>query len=354
MQPLRIAIDLRMVGAIPHGIARYATALWKGLPARSDVRYLALVGSAVPPTLSSQRPGDELIQTHSRFLSPLEQIEVPALLRRAGAALFHATSFSVPLAWRGPLILTLHDLTHLRVAEFHDRKRRAYYKWVVAPAARRAKQILTVSAFERGELQRWLRLPAERIAMAPDAVEFVPLPQARADSGARPLLLYVGNGKPHKNVELIVEAVQRLEQPAHLLLVGKGLERFRRQAVEVRSHVEDDELQQLYARASLFLFPSRSEGFGLPPLEAARLGTPVLVADAAALPELWRGVAPVLSPTDPEAWRQQIDLLLSNPRLRQALAERCARHAEQYVSWAPMLALTERSYRKALDLPAVD
>ncbi len=109
---------------------------------------------------------------------------------------------------------------------------------------------------------------------------------------------------------------------------------------------------QLYREATLFLSPSRSEGFGLPPLEAARLGTPVLVADATALREIWNGVAPLLSPDDPAAWAREIDRLLANPIARQELADRCAACADRYTSWAPLMKLAESSYRAALGLPA--
>jgi glycosyltransferase involved in cell wall biosynthesis len=158
-----------------------------------------------------------------------------------------------------------------------------------------------------------------------------------------------------------MRAMPLLTHPARLLLVGAGLERFRSPLppahpearsgvanIEVRAPVDDATLMKLYREATLFLSPSRSEGFGLPPLEAAWLGTPVLVADATALREVWSGVAPLLSPDDPGAWAREIDQLLANPIARQELAGRCAACADRYTSWAPLTELAESSYREAL------
>ena len=117
--PKRVAIDLRMVGRVPHGIARYALALWNELPERADIQYLALCREEGRALIAVRRAGDEIWPTRSRFVSPLEQLELPVVLRRARADLLHATSFAVPLAFRGPLVVTIHDLTHLRFPELH-------------------------------------------------------------------------------------------------------------------------------------------------------------------------------------------------------------------------------------------
>src|SRR4029077_19823747 len=105
-------------------------------------------------------------------------------------------------------------------------------------------------------------------------------PAPRPGRSEPPMLLCVGNGKPHKNVELLVRALPLVEHSVRLILVGEGLERLPgTKNIEVRAPVDDAALVALYREATLFLCPSRSEGFGLPPLEAASVGTPVLVAD---------------------------------------------------------------------------
>jgi len=350
--PKRVAIDLRMVGRVPHGIARYALALWNNLPARPDLHYLALCRAEALPLIVVRRPGDEVWPTGSAFVSPLEQIELPWVLRRARVDLLHATSFAVPRAWTGPLVMTIHDLTHLRFPELHGPGRRLYYRWFVGPSARRASAVLTESEFEKEEIAQRLGVRRDRLHSAPLAIELGanarPSRDARPPPASPPMLLYVGNGKPHKNVQLLVRVLPLLIRPARLLLVGEGLQRFVGPGIEVLQPVDDAALLELYRQATLFLSPSRSEGYGLPPLEAAWLGTPVLVADATVLREIWHGVAPLLSPDDPPAWAAEIDRLLGDPEARRALADRCAAHAESYTSWTPLMDLAERSYREAL------
>ena len=348
----RVAIDLRMVGRVPHGIARYALALWNELPARAEIHYLALCREEGMPSIAARRAGDEIWRTRSRFVSPLEQVELPIVLRRARADLLHATSFAIPLAWRGPLVVSIHDLTHLRFPELHGPGRRLYYRFFVGPSARRAAAVLTESEFEKEEIARRLGVVRAKLHSAPLAIEMGvanrPSRGSRPPPTSPPTLLYVGNGKPHKNVELLVRVVPLLTQPARLLLVGEGLTRFAGPGIEVRAPVDDATLIETYRSATLFLSPSRSEGFGLPPLEAAWLGTPVLAADATVLREIWSGIAPLLPPDDPGAWAKEIDRLLANPLAREELANRCAAHADRYTSWRPLVELAERSYREAL------
>src|SRR5512144_958836 len=107
----RVLLDLRMVSGRLHGIARYALELARVLPALAPDLTFEELG---PPA-----PGLPVHPAPARFLSPLEQPALAAVLGRLRPTLFHATSFSVPLLWRGPLVATLHDAAHLvRSGEF--------------------------------------------------------------------------------------------------------------------------------------------------------------------------------------------------------------------------------------------
>jgi len=335
-----------MVGPVPHGIARYALALWNGLPARADRTYVALVGRDTAG-VTAQRPDDEIVVTRAAFLSPLEQAELPVLLAAKRIDLLHATSFSVPAAWRGPLILSLHDVTHLETPELRTRGRLLYYQRVVTPAAKRAHRILTVSAYAKRKLAETFGVPPEKIAVAPNAVD-LPIPPGQRRHGGVPVLFAVGNAKPHKNLRLLLQMREQLTQPVQLVLAGAGLEPLAGRGVDVVGTVDDQQLARLYREATLFLCPSRSEGFGLPPLEAARLGAPVIVANSGALPGIWEGAALVLSPDDPKAWARAVDDLLLDRVSLDALAQRCIERALEFTSWAPLLAAAEAAYASAL------
>ncbi|HUB10252.1 MAG TPA: glycosyltransferase family 1 protein, partial [Myxococcales bacterium] len=317
--PSGVAIDLRMVGPTPHGIARYGRAIWDGLPEDPRIRYVGLVAEASP--LTPQRSGDRLVRCRAPFLSPLEQVEVPLILRREGVELLHATSFAVPAAWRGPLVLSLHDVNHLALPGWSGPGRTPYYHRVVAPAAARAARVLTGSAFSAREIERWLGLPATKVRVTPYAVDgsFAPSPvkeleriRARWRLPAR-FALYLGSDRPHKNAALAFELARRLAPRLPVVVAGGGLESHPSSPTQLLGKVDDADLPPLYSAASLFLFPSVYEGFGLPPLEAAACGTPVLVARGSSLDEIWQGVSPPLPPDQPGRWVATIEELLAAP-----------------------------------------
>jgi glycosyltransferase involved in cell wall biosynthesis len=303
---------------------------------------VALVGPDAT-CVAAQRPTDEILSTRAEFLSPLEQVALPLALRKAKIDLLHATSFSVPAAWRKPLVLTLHDLTHLEIPELRTRARVTYYRRVVGPAARRAARVLTVSQYAKNRIVEELGVPEARVVVAPNAVD-LPIPPGGRREGGVPMLLAVGNGKPHKNLSLLVEMQALLTHPTRLVLAGTGLEGLAARGVEVAGVVSDAQLARLYREATLFLCPSRSEGFGLPPLEAARLGTPVVVARAGALKEIWDGAALLLAPTDAKAWARAVDGLLGDSVARDALAQRCIERSLEYGSWDRLIRAAEEAY----------
>jgi hypothetical protein len=110
----RVLIDLRMVSGRLHGIARYALELARVLPALApDLAFEGLGPPSGLPELGRLAPAFAVHAAPASFLSPLEQPALASVLRRLRPSLFHATSFSVPLLWRGPLVATLHDAAHL-------------------------------------------------------------------------------------------------------------------------------------------------------------------------------------------------------------------------------------------------
>ncbi len=349
-EPSRVAIDLRMVGTRPHGIARYALALWEGLPAAPDLRYVAIC--APDRRVALPRPSDRVLIARAPFLSPLEQIELPLLLRHAGADVLHATSHSVPAAWRGPLVLTLHDVNHLALPGWAHPGRAAFLRTVVGAAARRAGRVLTVSRFAAEEISRRLEVPAARIAVAPNAVEprFAPVPAdrvagLRARLGLPPdYLLVLTNGREHKNTRFLGEVSARFPLP----LVWAGGPRVEAPNVAWLAAVPEADLPALYTGASLFLFPSRYEGFGLPPLEAAACGAPVLAGRGSATDEIWEGTGALLPPDRPAAWVEAVRALIEDPARRAALAAACRARAGRYRSWEPAVRAAALAYQFVL------
>lgn len=352
----RVLIDLRMVSGRLHGIARYALELARVLPSLApDLAFEGLGPPGGLPELGPLAPAFPVHAASAGFLSPLEQPALAVALRRLDPALFHATSFSVPLLWRGPLIATLHDAAHLaRSAEF-GRLTAIYYRVVVRPTVRRARALLTVSEFARGELASRLGIPQSRWSVVPPGVDArfrPPTAEARLELRARldlppRYLLAVGNPKPHKNLALLARIAARLPVPL-VLLAGEGAGRVFPRPTRVLAEVDESDLPALYGSAEALLLPSRHEGFGLPALEAMATGTPVLAASAGALPEVTGGAAELLDPDEPEAWIAASNALLADPLLRARWAS-AGRERARAFTWERCARQTLAVYRSALD-----
>jgi len=209
---------------------------------------------------------------------------------------------------------------------------------------RRADALLAVSHFTREELIRWTRVSPEKIQVVHNGVDpvwFGALKGSRPH--ARPYLLYVGNIKPHKNLGRLLEAFDRLKGSIiqDLILVGKkegfltGDSEVQRQArklgdrVRFTGELEEPLLRQYYLYADCLVFPSLYEGFGLPPLEAMASGVPVVVSNAASLPEVCGEAALYFNPLDPGEMAEKILEVLGG-RGREARIQKGLERANEF------------------------
>lgn len=355
---VKVFVDLRMVRGALHGIARYALELARRLPQlEPGWQFYGVTGpDGVPDGLGELAPRIPLVRCSAPFLSPLEQPALAATLFRNAPQLFHATSFSLPALWPGPLVATLHDSTHLALLDTASISRTAYYRLVVRPRAQRAKALITVSGFSRRELAAHLDLAPERLQVISNGVDVTfhpPTPTQLDDFRARRGLppryfAAVGSTKPHKNLKVLRPIADTLPYPL-VLLAGRGARRtlgFSEQVVEL-SPLPDDDLVCLLAGATAVLVPSRYEGFGLPALEAMACGAPLIAANAGAHPEIVGNAGLLVSPDDPRAWREAAERTARDDELRASLSllgrERAARF-----SWDDCARQTLAVYHRAL------
>jgi glycosyltransferase involved in cell wall biosynthesis len=234
---------------------------------------------------------------------------------------------------------------------------------VVGRAVRRAAAVLTVSEHVRDELARRYRIDGASVVVtpnaAPDAVRGE-ASTARFGLDGR-YVLYVGNLYPYKNVTAVVDALARLPADCGdvtLVVVG-ALDEFavpvrdaaRAAGVEDRlvmtGHVSDAELASLYRGAALFVFPSLSEGFGLPGIEAMAHGVPVAAARASSLPETFGDAAAWFDPRDAGDIAVTLARLLRDPGERARLTT-AGRRRVAALSWDRTAAATLTAYRRAL------
>lgn len=305
----KVVIDARMVGAVPHGIARYVTLAARGIESRlrEDPHSVPfepwyLIDPALNPSPDPRSfPPSRVLGVDARFLSIRELWAVPRALRDARADLFWSPSFASfltgPLGLPCPWLVTVHDLNHLH---FGSAFQRLYYRLLLKPFCLKARRILTVSEFSRQEIAGWLGIDPRRIsvvfnAIDPELWERQPTanPPGRPDG---PYFLCLGNPKPHKNIALLVRAYQALRADrlsrglACWDLVVTGMSGEPSPGIHWGVRIPDADLSAWILGAGSMVFPSLYEGFGLPPVEAAALGVPVIASD---IPPHREGLAPV-------------------------------------------------------------
>ncbi|MFH1811354.1 MAG: glycosyltransferase family 1 protein [Pseudomonadota bacterium] len=288
---IRVLVDGRMVRGARHGIARYTLSLVEELVHHGGFE---LVVAAHPDEARSFLDlGAAVAPTRVAFVSVRASLELSKLERAVHPDAVFCPSFVVPLLPRAPLVMTLHDATHLQSPGDYSRAVAAYYRLVTLPAARRAASVLTVSEASSSALRRWTKL--DDVQVIPNGVD------SRNFHAGGPLdpriptgcILYAGGFKPHKRVEMLIDALALLPG-VPLALAGAVPQPLRERAwssglggrwLEL-GLVDDEVLAAAYRAATVFAYPSCSEGFGLPPLEAMACGTAVVCSALSSLPEV--------------------------------------------------------------------
>ncbi|MBI5548599.1 MAG: glycosyltransferase family 4 protein [Deltaproteobacteria bacterium] len=340
----RIALDLRMLVEPPDGVSRYSLELLRRLPAllpRHD-----LCGRGEPAAIHPELPEARVLPARSRPVSTGELLELAWLMHHHDVDLFHGTLFSAPPLGYRSYLLTIHDAIYVSVPELYGRRMRLYFETAVRFFAKRAQALLTVSEFSRRELELHLGIPAERIEVIPNGIDprFRPVPAEEIHRVRERLalpeeyLLYVGGFVPHKNVPFLLRSYARVKDAPPLVLCGRHPERVRPEVVRcglatrtiVLPGQGHDTLPALYSGAQAFLFPSRYEGFGLPPLEAMACGTPTIVSDAGSLPEVTGGAALTFPLDDEGALVGRIHELLQSRERRAELSSAGRAHAARF------------------------
>lgn len=304
-----IAIDCRFAGT-GTGLARYSRELVEALLARrdADIRYVFVARDE--SHLPNVVPPHRVIVADIPHYSFAEQAKLPAILRSTGADLVFFTHFNAPFFCTLPFVVTVHDLILHRHPGNASLAKQAAYRLLVSRSMRKARRIIAVSGWTKRDVARTYGKAIERTTVVvPEGVsdEYEPQSPERVRAvrdryGLRtPFFLYVGNCKPHKNVETLVSAFSLARPDAELVLVSGGPEakaiRLPRGA-RMLEGVPNDDLPALYTAAKCFVTASLDEGYCLPVAEALACGCPVIASDRASIPEVLAGHGTLVEPTD--------------------------------------------------------
>ncbi len=377
MTRLRVLVDARKVRDF--GIGSYIRGLLGGLVRQDRWDLCATV-----------HPGDDVllptgvapVACDARHYTVAELFAVRGAIARLRPAVFHAPHYVVPVRPPAATVVTIHDLMHLNRPEHAAPWKRAYAKWMVGRAVRLSARVIAVSEATRKEILAFGPDQASKVVVIPNGVredffewgkraadardEAASSPSAtapgtgpgapdvrgpRSNSLSKEIssyLLFLGNDKPHKNLDGLLRAwphVRAAHPDLSLVLAGVAPGGALPEGAKALGFVPDDEVPALVALAEALVLPSFAEGFGLPVLEAHAAGTPVACSDLPALHEAGGEAAVFFNPHDAATIANALKALLGDEEKRNLLRKKGRGRARQF-SWDAVAQETARIYEE--------
>lgn len=369
-----IAIDARKLADF--GIGTYIRNLIAALgEIDEENRYVLFVGQRSASGMTELPANFHMVVERAPSYSLRELFALSWRLFRLRLDLYHSTHYVLPALVPCRAVVTIHDIIHLLYPEFLPNPLAFLYaQRMIRRSLTRGDRIIAVSQNTKTDLMNYFRVDGRKIRVIYSGV--TPrfrhrLQPAEIDGWLqqygieRPYLLFVGNPKPHKNLDNVVKAFARaLElQPfdADLVCVGdrSGMEFKVRQRAEqlgiserlhLVGHVPDEALPALYQAATLFVFPTLYEGFGLPVVEAMASGVAVVTSNTSALKEIAEGYGHLVNPLDVDEMARGIARCMTDTEHRESLVKRGSKRAEEF-RWSRTAEQTLEVYRSALLAP---
>lgn len=369
---MRLALDARMIRITGPGryIQELSTQLYE-----LGVKNTLLISPKDEDWLKKHFPKLKYLIVPEPIYSWSEQLLMPARLKKEAFDLIHFANFNVPVVWRDPCVITLHDLIPLT---FSGERRKSWisksaYRKVLKTGLGKARRVIVPSQSVKNSLRGWIE--TEKVKVIPHGLgdhfrrEKEPWPKRanilRKLGVTQPYILYVGNYRSHKNITTLIQAFNAFKEEfpnVQLVLAGK-ISHERQQALTSLAdhHIADisliftgevtqRELIALYDSAKLFILPSFLEGFGLVALEAAARGAVVIASKTTPVKE-FLGAQNFISfdPNSPQDLTFQLKKIWLNTALRLKLVK-SAQAVAYRRTWREVALDTIRIYQEALKL----
>ncbi len=366
----RVLVDLLSYTGTKGGMETYARELYRELGRRrTPYEFVGFASTELMTMDTSWFPGEVVDSGYSgenRFHWAYgELVGVAKGARRLGADLIHCPATLGPRRTSVPTVITMHDMLyfshpHLMSTPLYTEP----VKWMEKQAARNATRILTDSESSAAEIRKYLKFDPARLEVVPLAGTADPT-KPRSDRPRRAdLVLAVGNRRPHKNFQGLVRAMalvdetvrptlvvtgSRGDDPLRPIVEELGLERW----VDLRSWVSPEELEELYATATILAMPSFCDGFCLPALESMLVGLPVMLSDIGVYREVGGDAALYFDPHDLASIAGAITRAVTEPELLERLTREGYEQAGRF-SWPTVADQTLAAFDRALaEYPAL-
>jgi glycosyltransferase involved in cell wall biosynthesis len=331
------------------GIGTYIKALLPGICQNFKTNLL----TDEPELLENYTGNFQVARLPAPFYSIAEQIKYLSI---PATDILFTPHYNIPLlpVRSKKRVVTIHDVYHLAHYRQLTRSQKLYAKILINMAVRLSDAVITVSEFSKKEIIKYTGCKGEKITVIHNGVKQLAASKSENEIRLRynlpeKYILFVGNVKPHKNLRILLEAYKLLEADIRaeykIVIAGKkdgfitndtNLFQLIDATPELTNNitftgfVNVDDMDTLYSGASLFVFPSLYEGFGLPPLEAMLNNCPVIVSNAASLPEICGDAVLYFNPYHPKDLADKILCLLKDADLRQSLIKKGKQHIKKY------------------------
>lgn len=367
---LRVALDARMISN--SGIGRYIGNLivhLSKIDRGNTFSVLLNSGEPIPSAATARNLEFHTLKRSIPIYSLKEQVILPSEIKRLEPDIVHYPSFNMPFLNSRPAVVTIHDLVY-----YLDRRAcphlpaHLYARLMFKMVSRLAKRIITDSEYTKKDIIKHLGVSPGKVSVIHIGVDEAyrrvedpaVLKRVRVRHGIKgEYILYVGTHHPRKNLVRLIHAFSMLKSKGCQLVITGKMEERRKDVYEaplslgIKDRViftgiaPEEDLPALYTMASLFVFPSLYEGFGLPPLEAFACGTPVVSSNVTSLPEVVGDAAITIDPLDVDELARSIDKVLSSAELRSELREKGLKRAKLF-NWKETAEKTLGVYYDAL------
>lgn len=328
---MSICIDARMINH--SGIGTYIRSLLTTMQQDMDITAILPEGF-----YEEEYRNLKSISSKASIYSVYEQIDIYSKLIKTKNSFFHVPHYNIPLLFRGRMFVTVHDLIHLKFPQLLPNKAALIYsKFMLNQIGNKAEKIIAVSQNTKNDLMDILNIPEDKIYVIYNGltknraynIDNVTVVKTLKRHGiTKKYLLYVGNVRPHKNIDRLLEAFNIVHSKINdieLVITGAVKGDFRNKSqkdIILTGFVSDEDLYCLYNNAEAFVFPSLYEGFGFPPLEAMQHGIPVVCSNSSSLPEIVGDAALMFDPYEAEDISDKIVKVLTDTSLSAILKNR--------------------------------